>query len=64
MTLPPPAYITSGPHLSGYQVTLGYSTLAEAQDAHSFLATAGGKADLAGYEGRKAGMNPDNTGEA
>lgn len=38
--IPAPAYITSGPHLSGYQVTLGYPTLKEAQDAHEALAKA------------------------
>lgn len=37
-TFPKPAYITSGPHLSGWRVTLGYSTMAEAQDAHTALA--------------------------
>lgn len=38
-SIPRPAYITSGPHLSGYQVKLGYETLAEAQDAHQAIAT-------------------------
>lgn len=38
--IPAPAYITSGPHLSGFQVTLGYPTLKEAQDAHEALAKA------------------------
>lgn len=35
--LPKPAYVSSGPHLSGYRVTIGYETLAEAQDAHAAL---------------------------
>ncbi len=38
--IPAPAYITSGPHLSGYRVTLGYETLTDAQDAHEALARA------------------------
>lgn len=36
--IPRPAYITSGPHLSGYTVTLGYESLAEASEAHAALA--------------------------
>lgn len=35
--LPPPAYVTSGPHLSGFRVSLGYTTLKDAQAAHSAL---------------------------
>ena len=38
--IPKPCYITSGPHLSGYRVTLGYETLAEAQDAHEAISKA------------------------
>lgn len=48
-SLPPPvpegwevfgrmAYMSSGPHLSGYRVSVGFETLEDAQAAHSFLA--------------------------
>jgi hypothetical protein len=40
---PPPLFITSGGHLSGFRVSLGYETLAEASDAHAFLAALGTK---------------------
>lgn len=36
--LPKPAYVLSGPHLSGHRVILGYETLTDAQNAHAALA--------------------------